>query len=66
MSSRRGYRLAAGDAHIHNHPQYEYGNHGSVGRREIHVDHVSDHRKGHRSREADYRLPQSTDSANRG
>lgn len=36
--------FAVGDADIHHHTQDEYGNHSCVGRRKIHVDHVSDHR----------------------
>ena len=64
--SNRGYSFAVGDAHIHKHRQYEYGNYGSAGRREINVDNVSDQRQGDRSGETDYRLPQCTDSANRG
>src|SRR5215207_4241125 len=65
-SSCGGHLFAAGDTHIHKHPQCEHGNDNSVGRCEIYVDHVSDHRQGHRSRQADYRLPQRTDFANCG
>jgi hypothetical protein len=68
ISSTSGHKrlLAAGDAYSSQPPQYEDGNHGSVGRREVPVDDVLDHRQRDRCRETDYRLSQCTDSANRG
>jgi hypothetical protein len=56
-------RFATGYADVHNDPHYEHAGHGRVGRREVDVDHVSDYRQGHRSREADYGLPQCADFA---